>query len=94
MRGCWVIGALGTLALTHVVVLSERSHQRTLCRVDSGGNVCQSKSPVTMTAVFLSIPYMSRTHSAALGNVWTPGAAQDIDMHYDFPIDTDRKKML
>lgn len=37
------------------------------------------------------MPYMTRTHSAALGYVWTPGAGQNIDMHYDFSVETGRK---
>lgn len=40
------------------------------------------------------MPYMTRTHSAALGYVWTPGAGQNIDMHYDFPVETGRKNSV
>ncbi len=37
---------------------------------------------------------MTRTHSSALGNVWTPGAGRGIDMHYDFPIEAGRKNVV
>lgn len=37
---------------------------------------------------------MTRTHSSAHGNVWTPGVGRDIDMHYDFPIEAGRKNVV
>lgn len=37
---------------------------------------------------------MTRTHSAALGYVWTPGAGQNIDMQYDFSVETGQKNSV
>lgn len=91
LLGNWSSQHTGTSPCSTVVREVSPAHAR---QSGFGGNVCQSKSPVTMTAVFLSMPFKTLTHSAALGYEWTPGAGQNIDMHCDFPLDAGGKNCL